>query len=574
MFLFHRFLHFVFADETDTYFIESGTGLKFRSYLWYQLCKDEWKEIYFLGGTKQNLRIEFLDQASFQAYNSRPVLGVFGKAKSYDREDRVQPVENLAKYCGWMEKQLKKGRQAFVIPLDLFADLVSGADGERFLDRLIDLAGQKTESTVILTASVQGEDTRRFLGGPVFAYCGKSGRRLCPEFYDILHKNEQVGFYEALYEALNGAAVFLNVYDKDQLRRLVYGIQFRQEKEICGEVELEAITDYLYCWCRSRNLREAAGVLDVPKKSVRFVDLYGRLQKEASWRRLRKAAASFHIGKKSDRIETLYPDLGRRLSGFYCGQTDGYRELSKVADGIDLGKCLEYGCSGKDIVQFEEFRDQLHTLFNWEICAKVEEYVLRYLAEFRQAAAFRFADGEDLDRMDEAHRISQILEAIRFGGQHLWKKPGEEEPTEILAICELYQQYLDISKTKCRYGRKRRQLKQAYDELLECGEEDPELALRLENAWKKEQVFEHAEKEAKKRILQCEEDLEEQHFETIREVLRGWKTERGESRTLTAAALGEAEREKEADKNEETDPMQERYDLEAARRIADLVHYH
>ena len=79
MFSYNRFWHFVFADETDTYFIESGTGLKFRFYLWYRLCQDEFREIYFLNGTKRNLRIEFLDPASFGAYNQKPVLGVFGK---------------------------------------------------------------------------------------------------------------------------------------------------------------------------------------------------------------------------------------------------------------------------------------------------------------------------------------------------------------------------------------------------------------------------------------------------------------------------------------------------------------
>ena len=100
------------------------------------------------------------------------------------------------------------------------------------------------------------------------------------------------------------------------------------------------------------------------------------------------------------------------------------------------------------------------------------------------------------------------------------------------------------------------------------GEEEPELAVRLENVWKRERVFEHAEREAKKRILQCEEDLEEQNFGTIREVLREWSEERPESRQIIAAAP------EEKDQIDETDPVQEKYDLEAARRIADLVHYH
>ncbi|MCI9068262.1 MAG: hypothetical protein HFI65_06285 [Lachnospiraceae bacterium] len=568
MFSYNRFLHFVFADETDSYFIESGTGVRFRFYLWYRLCQDEFKEIYFLGGTRQNLRIEFLDPASFYAYGSKPFLGVFGKAKSYDRNDRVRQVENPARYCDWMEKQLKKGRQAFVIPLDVFESLASGAGGERFLDGLINLAGQKTESAVILTAPIQGEETRRLLGGPAFEHCDGNGRRLCPELYEILHRKERAGLYEALFEELDGAAVFLHVYDKEQIRSLVRAVQFKQEREICGEVELEAVAEYLYCWCRSRNLRESSAVLPFPKKSLRFADLYSQLQNETAWRKLRKAAASFHVSRKSDRIETLYPDLGRRLSGFYCGEADCYRELARAADGISLGAYREYGGPREEILRFEDFRDQLHEPSNWKLSGKVEEYVLRYLAELCRTLDPGFAEGDDLMRMEEAGRVSQILEAVSFGRQHLWEEPGAEEKEELLAICELYQQYLDISKTKCRYGRKRRQLKQAYDELLACGEEDAELALRLENAWKKEQFFEHAEKEAKKRILQCEEDLEEQHFETIREVIREWRTEKPESRQITAAALREEK------KNEETDPLQEKYDLEAARRIADLVHYH
>ena len=568
MFSYNRFWHFVFADETDTYFIESGTGLKFRFYLWYRLCQDEFREIYFLNGTKRNLRIEFLDPASFGAYNQKPVLGVFGKAKNYDREDRVQPVENLARYRGWMEKQLKRGRQAFVIPLDVFESLTSGADGERFLDGLIDLAGQRTESTVILTAPVQGEETRRLLGGPAFEYCGRAGRRLCPQLYDILHGRERTGLYGALHEELDGAAVFLHAYDREQLKSLVRAAQFRQTKEICGEVELEAIAEYLYCWCRSRNLREGSAVLPAPRKSVRLADLYDRLQSENVWRKLRKAAASFHVSRKSDRIETLYPDLEGRLSGFYCGETDCYRELVRAVDGIDLAGCLEYGVSRTELSRFEEFKEQIRTPSNWDICIKVEEYVLRYLAELRQAFLSGRAEWDDLERVDEVHRITRILEAINFGGQHLWESPGAGEPTEILAICELYQQYLDISKTRCRYGRKRRRLKWEYDEMLELGEEDPELAVRLENVWKRERVFEHAEREAKKRILQCEEDLEEQNFGTIREVLREWSEERPESRQIIAAAP------EEKDQIDETDPVQEKYDLEAARRIADLVHYH
>lgn len=529
MFSYYRFLHFVFADETDTYFIESGTGIKFRFYLWYQLCKDEFKEIYFLNGTKQNLKIEFLDRASFQAYQSKSILGVFGKAKSYDRNDRVQPVENLAKYYAWMTKQLKKGRQAFVIPLDVFESLVSGADGEQFLEELIDLAGQKTESTIVLSAFPESEETRKLLAGAAFRHKSPSGRRLCGELYDILHKKELVSLYEALYEEMDGAAVFLNVYDRNQLRRLVYAAQYRQAKEVCSEIELEAVTDYLYCWCRSRNMRRGGAALEVPKKSIRFAGLYEQLQSEITWRKLRKAAASFYESKKSKRIETLYPDLARRMDGFYCGEADCYEALAKAADAVMLEGYRDCGGSREDIQWFEQFKDQVHTPVNWELNGTVEVYVLGYLKRLDSAVLSGFGEnrrGDSLDAEDAVHQVSQIIEALNFGRRYLWEKPGEEEQKEILDICELYKDYLEVSQQKRSCSRKRRQLKQRYDRLSELGETDAELALRLENIWTREQVLENGEQEMKKRLLHCREELEEDHFDALQGILQKWKTEK------------------------------------------------
>lgn len=568
MFSYYKFLHFVFADETDTYFIESGTGINFRFYLWYQLCKDEFKAIYFLNGTKQNLKIEFLDQASFQAYQSKPILGVFGKAKDYDRNNRIQQVENLAKYYAWMTKQIKKGRQAFVIPLDVFESLVSGADGERFLEELIDLAGQKTESTVILSAPAKSAQTRQILAGEVFRHSDPSGRRICSELYVILHKKERVSLYEALYEEMNGAAVFLNVYDRSQIRQLVYGIQYRQAKEVCAEIELEAVTDYLYCWCRSQNMRRDGNALEAPKKPLRFAGLYEQLQSETAWRKLRKAAASFYESKKTKRIETLYPDLARRMDGFYCGEANCYEELAKGADTVSLEGYRDCGGSRENIRRFEQFKDQVHTPANWEISGKVETYVIEYLERLDGVLSSGFGeDGrrDSLETEDAVGQVSRIIEALEFGGKYLWEKPGVEEQKEILDICEIYRDYLEISGQRCSVSKKRRRLKQQYNSLLESGKKDAELALKLENIWNWEQILENGEHEMKKRLLHCREELEEDHFEALQGILQKWKTEKKQEKKMQekqqaekAVLAGETE--------EEFVPNAD--DLAAAKRLA------
>lgn len=561
MFSYNKFLHFVFADETDSYFIESGTEIRFYSYLWYQLCKSGFEGTYFLEGTKQNLRLEILDATSFYAYHPKSFFQVFSRQRRYCKEERVQRVENLTKFYSWMFSQIKKGRQAFVVPLDTFCSLLEGPEMEKLLDKLIDLSGQKTQSILILTASMQSEETLKMLQGKVFRYCNTYGQPFCRELYNILYKKEQISFYKAVYEELGGEAVFLNVFNREQIRQLVYAAQYRQTKEFCPEIELEAIMDYIYYWCRSESMRDNEHILTDSFKWMRFADLYKQMSNETTWRKLRKAAANFHVSKKSGRIEKLYPDLQDRMGNFYCGKIGCYKELSRLVDSVELGRYKEYGGLRESVLQFEKFKNQIFIPNNWMICEEVETYVVRFLKELHNISEEGFCEADENDIIDAVSMVDKIIDALNFSRQYLWKNPDLEETEEIVAVCELYMQYLDISNSKNRCSRKRRQLKKRYDRMQESGDTDAELRLELENATKKEQLAESAEKEAEKQLRHYKTNLEEYHFETIREVMKKWETEAEERKKMPVFN---------EDEKEDDDFIQKSYDDDAVKRIAKM----
>lgn len=316
------FVHFVFANGDDRYFLPSLVSMDLDGYLYHLLRQRGYQGIHFLRGLDEEYLWKIYDEDTRRSYlkytkKSKGLFGLFGGPEE-DPQARAYVPGTADATLERMTNLIRKERkQAFVVLLDTFWDLAGRARPEMLVD--FAQAGQRhlaqKGGILVLLAPVNAAGSLPYLQdkqGPLYAGWGSEEGCLCPELRRILSSEKNEKFYQQMARELGPRCQFFNDYSREQLTLLAkYFCLVRRNDWDGSRRAFEDLGDFLYCWHHSPALREKTGPIlsenEKRKLSVLIRDLSG----EACWGRVRREMQAlrqeYPTGSLLSRLKTQYP---------------------------------------------------------------------------------------------------------------------------------------------------------------------------------------------------------------------------------------------------------------------------
>ena len=302
------FVHFVFANYTDTYFLPSLVQLDLNGYLYYSLKKQGYKGIFFAGGLEGDYELRLYDEASRQCYGryekkGKGLWGLFGG--SGEENARRYPLGAPEAFLGRLTAMLKKERDlAFVFRLDSFCDLFSDVSPS-LLAEFSQVGRRHVEQNgniLVLLAPATAGGSFSCLTNPDGPLCrGDSGKEvLCPELRRMLKEEGNDRLYARLARELGPRCVFLNEFTRPQLTLVAKYFCMVWQKDWDGsQKSIQNLADFLFAWYRSAALREYTGPILPANETRQTVRLLQELENHASWLSIRRAMSALGEPEKS-----------------------------------------------------------------------------------------------------------------------------------------------------------------------------------------------------------------------------------------------------------------------------------
>ena len=432
MFSSDELLHFVFANENDTYFCGDGLALDLDQYLWLLLHEQHYAAVYFLRLSDDELEVRtFGDRAaqSFDPSDGRRRL--FGAQRAR--------AEKLGK---WMLRQLHarySERAAFVCSLQDFCSYFGRPDREGILRELT--AADRRTGILALTAPVEAESSAELLlHSPALEWMNEPG-------IAALRRGPLCGIYTALYRDKPDRCQFLNVYTEERLLQLLQRLYLEDAEKAADEQRTRGIAEYLLQVLQNPAFRRAEmkeGVR-LPDGSAPFRKLFGLLKQDRVWR---SVTAAEERCARAGGLEA-YLTLRGITPADPQADTVGIRRDPRTGAGwlLSLNLPLSRGEPGEDAAESErllaEIRHELREPRNRPENRALADAV-RYLLPILSAAL----TGGD------AASVRRVLYAIRFCVQWLWMPAGSGQEEGILKIVDmLLNRYVPCSQQLFAIGR-------------------------------------------------------------------------------------------------------------------------
>lgn len=246
--------HLVFGNE-DVYYTEGLIRLNIRQYLYFELKKLNYSEVYFLSGDEGRCELTVPDAEAmnlYQCYEKKSFIGrIFAKkektagAQKFVLDDFKDFWERAIQMM-WNESGL-----VFVCSISAFSMLKYHPE---YVKDLCELAEKNylRGHLILIQASAAAEGSLPYLADTQ----GVFHSALFPEIQQIFSLNKNVYIYERLQQAMGDKAVFLNFLDHPEIYRMVRHF-FLKHPEYTSEDGLfaEEITDYIWMYYHSQDFR-------------------------------------------------------------------------------------------------------------------------------------------------------------------------------------------------------------------------------------------------------------------------------------------------------------------------------
>ena len=280
-----------FGEENDTYYTDDLLRLNLHQYLWMQLHREGYKQVYFLRSNKNDFEIRTFGDAGKQL----PTTGAF-----FWKDDTN--VLSMQKFWEQLEIWTEQGA-AVVCPLQDFCQVMEKTVAP---DRGREEVSRK--GRFVLTASVFAEqNAASLLTSRAF-----STQKL--NFRPLLEAREATE--QGLYESLKGrnCCVFLNTPTPERLRAILQRILLENPKYMSSYPDLDAMADTLARYLQDADLQmqpELRALKGMPRNPS-FWDVYHTLKEQNQWNAL------FRYSQKVQHQQEMV------LDGMILRQPDSY----------------------------------------------------------------------------------------------------------------------------------------------------------------------------------------------------------------------------------------------------------
>ena len=303
--------HLVFGNE-DVYYTEGLIRLNIRQYLYFELKKLNYGEIYFLSGDEGRCELIVSDTdaaALYHCYEKKSLIGrIFTKkekttgAQKFVLDDFKAFWERAIQMM-WNEKNL-----VFVCSISAFSMLKYHPE---YVKDLCELAEKNylRGHLILVQASVAAEGSLPYLADTQ----GVFHSALFPEIQQIFSLNKNVYIYEQLQQAMGDKAVFLNFLDHPEIYRMVRHFflkhpEYTQEEGLCAE----EITDYIWMYYHSQDfMLQEKNVFPENKKRV-LLNIEKSLEDKTRLRRISQSV--LRIRNQAESQLPLYKILTERYA--------------------------------------------------------------------------------------------------------------------------------------------------------------------------------------------------------------------------------------------------------------------
>ncbi|MGN0299057.1 MAG: hypothetical protein ACI4C1_07765 [Lachnospiraceae bacterium] len=469
MFSSEYFLHFVFANSTDMYYLDSLIQLDLKSYLWYKLKKNRlgYEHIYFVSGSASEITLEVLDQDSYDWYEKKndhwrkKFIDFFMgaeetfviKGRTSIRIERDQEKEFCTRILKLMEESTEKEKSAFVFQLSTFSFLFES--NKKLLERLIALNDKDNRgSIVVLLASISAGESKDYLLNPngIFFYKDERNQSLCEDLRAIAAM-KQVDLYHQMAKQMKERVIFLNSFSRGQIETLVTSVLMEYPERIGSVQEMEDWIDYLYAWYHSKSFQEQCEWnLEVNQKRY-YCELVERLKNQQIWNRLVEQA-------KCERGQNYDSSLWKILQHRYdiAENEEGEAYIVKEDAFSNRVRSIKFSkefckSNGIELAEFERIRQELLTCWNHKSNPGMVTVVTEWLDDIKQA-----------ERENNFDSVRRILRALEWGAQNLcvtqeqWKLVDE--------INTYHQQIIIISNSLYKAKESRSKQRESSSQLL------------------------------------------------------------------------------------------------------------
>ena len=396
------FLHYVFADYSDTYYTRGLQTLTLNEYLWFELHKESYDKVYYLTEFEKQFSVKTYGEYDSEIYNGLKLANtVFDNKK----------MEN------WMSKVFlsASNRCAVVCALTDFCNVImKQKQYKSIINRLIDIRDNpKRTGILILVVPKYAEDSRDlFLKSPIFDEC--NSRSLCPTVHSIREKPNCL-LYDELKKQKLDACIFLNRYNYDSVKSILIQAQIR-----CGlpkSFSLTSATELILNCMFSDDLVVKYKINVHPK--MQFKDFYNYISKKSNWKKLKAAT--------SDVSDTAF--ISYKNNAWY--EVPVFRRNEVISGCLMLQFPTDYFPSEDDLKKMNNFKELLRTPIN-----KIEnETVLNKIKYY-----VNLADNADADF------FRKLLFAVNNSSKLLYIAPNNELMKKTNSILERIDEYVAVAK--------------------------------------------------------------------------------------------------------------------------------
>lgn len=436
MFSTERFVHFVFANVDDTYYLDNMLELDLNGYLWYELKKKGFENVFFFSGTDADCIVETLDSSSGDSYSQRnaPLWSRLFGFSSSESEDKRQSFSDsdISVLCNWITDSLvqskKQKKQAFVFQLDTISRLFGRQEQLENLKRLIEYSRQSCKRGIIVVCAPIGgsELVEELVGRNSIFMVHSNGHCLSEELY-TLRKIPEKPLFQAIQEHMQGCQIQLYIPNREQIRCLLVRRAIKTNDWPESVEVLDKQAAFLTAWCSSESLQKTADLTWAPGRNPK----YGAL-----WEKLCTPQFYTALCLQSEQYD---------LTALEAEPLWAVREdhICSMIHSLCLPDAFLYWVSSADKVheQFRNFCRRSTTLWSKPINRQSTEYIEKFLYSFQQAV--KHEDWATLER---------ILNILSFCADHICT--GADRSMEIGELCKLYNScVVELSFAHTRYQR-------------------------------------------------------------------------------------------------------------------------
>lgn len=309
------FVHLVFANQQDRYFLPGLLQLELNSFLYYLLKKQGYRSVFFISEAEGKFHLRFYDEPSQEAYlnTQKGLLRLFSQ-KAADANTYI--CKNADECARQLTALLEKSRNlALVFRLDTFSRIFCAAGNSRL--QAFSLTGQRnleqSGNIVLLQLPMTASGSQAQLTEQSGVFSSAVSPPLCREISELQEKPHNGNLYDMLARNLGERCVFLSSFSRENLLPAAKYICLTEEEPHSWDTaSFTELADFLYAWYHSARLRRDTGPLLSPNDTRVFSDLLRDLRdkkKRQSVRSWIEHTKSAHKGESLRRIlDRLYPE--------------------------------------------------------------------------------------------------------------------------------------------------------------------------------------------------------------------------------------------------------------------------